>query len=116
MSPTTKPEIKNDPMYRLLQEGKIDEFNLRKSNGEEFDLTHCHLRAFDLRGLDAAGIDFSHSYFRQADIRGIDFSNSNLNGASLNGAQIAGCWFPKSLSPTEISLSVNHGTRIRHDC
>ena len=112
MSP--KLEIKTDPMYVLLRDDKIDEFNQRKSNGDSFDLTFCDLRGIDLRKLDADGIDFSGCYFRQADLRGIDFSNCNLEGASINGAKISGCYFPKAITADELSLSLHHGTRMRY--
>ncbi len=108
------PEIKSDPMYMLLREGKIEEFNKRKAQGESFDLTYCNMRTLDLRGLDADGIDFSNSYFRLADLRGVDFFNSRLEGASLNNAKVSGCLFPKELSADEIDLSLIYGTRMRY--
>jgi len=109
----SKPEIKQDPMYQLLREGKIKEFNQSKSSGESFDLCNSDLRGLDLRGLDADGIDFSHCYFRQADLRGIDFSTCNFEGASVNGAKISGCFFPRALSAEELNLSLAHGTKMR---
>jgi uncharacterized protein YjbI with pentapeptide repeats len=110
---THKPQIKQDPMYALLREGKITEFNNRKAAAEPFDLTDCDLRGLDLRGLDADGIDFSNCYFRQADLRGIDFSNSRIEGASINSAKISGCYFPVNISAEEVNLSLTHGTRMR---
>lgn len=109
-----KPQIKKDPMYVILRDEKISEFNKRKTQGETFDLTYCDFRGTDLRGIDADGIDFGSSYFRQADLRGIDLSNSNLLGASMHAAKISGCYFPKEISANEINLSLNHGTRIRY--
>lgn len=109
----SRPEIKQDFMYQLLREGRIEEFNLSRKNGEPIELRGCDMRGLDLRGLDADGIDFSHCYFRQADLRGIDFSKSNLEGASLNGAKISGCYFPVALSANELILSLTHGTRMR---
>lgn len=109
-----KPEIKKDPMYQLLREGKIEEFNKRKAAGKGCDLTFADLRGLDLRGLDAAGLDFSGSYFRQADLRGIDFTKANLEGASINGCKISGVYFPPQLDPAEIELSLLHGTRMRY--
>lgn len=108
------PEIKKDPMYQLLREGKIEDFNQRKAKGQACDLTFADLRGLDLRGLDAAGLDFSGSYFRQADLRGIDFTQANLQGASINGCKISGVYFPPGLSPEEITLSLLHGTRMRY--
>ncbi len=109
----SQPEIKQDFMYQLLREGKIEAFNQSKNDGESFDLRGCDLRGLDLRGLDADGIDFSGCYFRQADLRGIDFSKANLEGASINGAKISGCYFPKNIPADELALSLTHGTRIR---
>jgi uncharacterized protein YjbI with pentapeptide repeats len=109
-----KPVQYDDPMYRLLRDGNIKEFNRRKSQGESCDLTCCDLRNLDLRGLDAIGIDFSNGYFRGADLRGIDFSASRLEGASLNDAKISGAYFPTELTPEEILLSVDRGTRMRY--
>jgi len=109
-----RPQIKKDPLYVGLRDEKISNFNKKKSQGQECDLTNCDFRGIDLRGLDADGLDFSGCYFRQTDLRGIDFSNCNLQGASFNGAKISGCYFPKEISADEINLSLNHGTRIRY--
>ena len=108
------PRIPSDPMYQLLREGKVKDFNDRRALGEKVDLTNCDFRNVDLRGLDANGLDLRGSYFRQADLRGIDFSEAQLEGASINGAHISGTYFPKVLSSTEILLSFQHGTRIRY--
>lgn len=108
------PEIKDDPMYRLLREGAIEEFNSRRAAGESCDLVGCDLRTMDLRKLDARGLDLRDCYFRQADLRGIDFSETNLEGASINAAKISGAFFPKQLSAEEITLSLTHGTRMRY--
>jgi len=109
-----KPQIKTDPMYVLLRDEKVEEFNKRKAKGEACDLTYCDFRGIDLKGIDADGIDFTGCYFRQSDLRGIDFSKSNLQGSSINGAKISGCYFPNEMTADEIDLSLNHGTRIRY--
>ena len=108
------PRTHNDPMYRLLRYGKIDEFNARKAAGEKADLVNSDFRGLDLRGLDATGLDFSGAYFRQADLRGLDLSKANLEGASIHSARISGVYFPRLLSPAEITLSLNSGTRMRY--
>jgi len=107
------PEIKTDPMYQLLRDENIEEFNSRKAKGESCDLVGTDLRSMDLRGLDAIGLDMSRCYLRQADLRGIDFRMTNLEGASIKGAKISGAYFPVSLSPEEITLSLLHGTCMR---
>ena len=108
------PEIKDDPMYLLLRNGKIEEFNALKVHGHRCDLTAADLRGLDLRGIDAGGLDFSDSYFRQCDLRGVDFSQTKLEGASITGARISGALFPRELPAEEITLSLHHGTRMRY--
>ena len=78
-----KPLTYEDPLYQLLREGNVKEFNQRKAQGEKCELTSCDFRDLDLRGLDAAGIDFTDCYFRAADLRGVDFSKACLVGASI---------------------------------
>ncbi|HUK40037.1 MAG TPA: pentapeptide repeat-containing protein [Candidatus Acidoferrales bacterium] len=109
-----KPINFADPMYQLLRDGNVKEFNRRKAAGEQCNLTNCDLRNLDLRGFDAAGLDLSDSYLRNANLRAIDFSTARLEGASLNGAKISGFYFPVPLDPEEIALSVAHGTRLRY--
>jgi uncharacterized protein YjbI with pentapeptide repeats len=109
-----KPLNYDNPLYQLLRDGNVEEFNRRKAAGEGCDLTSCDLRNLDLRLIDATGLDFSNSYFRAADLRGVDFSSSRLEGASLNGAKISGAYFPPELTPEEIRLSIKHGTRMRY--
>jgi hypothetical protein len=45
----SKLRIPNDPMYRLLREGCITEFNVKKASGEKVDLRGCDLRGLDQR-------------------------------------------------------------------
>lgn len=108
------PQITDDPMYRLLREGAIEEFNQRRAGGEPCDLVGCDFRTLDLRKLDARGLDLRNCYFRQADLRGLDLTEANLDGASINAAKISGVYFPKELSAEEITLSLTHGTRMRY--
>lgn len=110
----TKPEFKDSEMYRLLRDENITEFNKRKEAGEICELTGADFRNLVLSGINADGIDFSGCYFRGCDLRGIDFSMSKLEGASIHDAQISGVLFPTSLRAEEISLSLNHGTRMRY--
>jgi len=115
LNTTLRPLTYADPMYQLLRDGDVVEFNRRKAAGQSCDLTHCDLRSLDLRGVDATGLDFSHCYFRNANLRGVDFSKSRLEGTSLNEAKIAGAYFPAELSAEEIALSVEHGARMRYN-
>lgn len=108
------PEFKDSEMYRLLRDENIEEFNKRKDAGEVCDLTGADFRNLVLKGIHSNGIDFSGCYFRGCDLRGIDFSLSKLDGASIHDAQISGVLFPTALRAEEISLSLNHGTRMRY--
>ena len=107
------PKILEHPLYQLLREGRIEEFNERRRSGEDCDIRGSDLRSLDLRELDTDGLDLRHCYLRQADLRGLDMSNTLLDGASINGAKISGTYFPLSLSAEEINLSLVHGTRMR---
>ena len=109
-----RPLTYDDPLFQLLRDGNVKEFNRRKGEKQSIAMTDCDFRHLDLRGLDASAVDFSNSYFRATDLRGIDFSNARLEGASLNSARISGVLFPAELAPEEITLSVNHGTRLRY--
>lgn len=108
------PYDKEDPQYQLLLDEKVGEFNDAKSSDQEIDLQGALFRGIDLRNLNADGLNFSDAYFRSADLRGIDFRKANLEGASLCDAKISGCYFPKQLSPNEIQMSVERGTRLRY--
>ncbi len=107
------PAISHDPMYQLLRDGKVDEFNAKKQAGEYCNLKGCDFRSLDLRGIDAVGLDFRGAYFRQADLRGLDLRGSLLDGCSLNAAKISGTYFPLNIPAQEILLSLEHGTRLR---
>lgn len=110
-----EPIISHDPLYRLLRDGQIEQFNQRVKSGEVADLTSCDFRHTNLQGLIADKLDLSNGYFRQADLRGIDFrACKSLEGASIHGAKISGVYFPEALSPEEITLSLQHGTRLRY--
>lgn len=109
-----RPKISTDPLYRLLREGKVDEFNQRIAAGEKADLVGCDFRHVNLQQLITDGLDFSDSYFRQTDLRGIDFSKClSLEGVSIHGAKISGVRFPADIKADEILLSLEFGTRMR---
>ncbi len=110
----TKPRISQDPMYVLLREGKVEEFNAEREAGKNCDLTGCNMSRIDLRNLNADGLDLSDCYFRMADLRGLDLRKANLEGASFATANISGVYFPNHLSVEEIQMSITHGTRVRY--
>ena len=108
------PRMPSDPMFWLLREGRVEEFNRRRAAGTSCDLRRCNLRGIDLRGLEAGGLDLSDCDLRQADLRGVDLSGTKLEGASIHGAHISGAYFPGELSAQEIELSLRTGTRMRY--
>ena len=109
------PRISDNPLYRLLRIGKIDEFNQRIAAGETVDLKGCDFRHINLQQLNADGLDFSDSYFRQSDLRGVDFSKCiNFEGASIHAAKISGARFPREIRADETLLSLEYGTRLRY--
>lgn len=114
MPSTTRPLISDDPLYQLLRDGKVQEFNEQRAAGKTPDLSGLDFRGLDLRELDAHGLDLSNGYFRQADLRGVDFSETRLEGASINAAKISGALLPRELDAEEITLSLIHGTRMRY--
>lgn len=109
-----KPVIHQNPMYQLLRNERVEEFNQRKARGEQGVLAGGDYRGLDLRLLDAAGLDFSNAYFRNTDLRGVDFRATCLEGASMAEAHISGCYFPPELPAEEIRLSLEIGTRMRY--
>ena len=108
------PQISQNPLYLLLRDEKVKEFNQRKAAGESCDLSDCDFRGLDLRTLDANGLNLKNAYFRGADLRGIDFRQANMEGASLASAQVSGAYFPHQIEASELMMSINHGTRIRY--
>jgi uncharacterized protein YjbI with pentapeptide repeats len=109
-----KPEIKADPLYQMLRQEDVDGFNAHRDQLDTSHLKSGDYRGRDLRKLNARGLDFSNAYFRHTDLSGIDFRETNLEGASLLDAKVSGVYFPEGLSPEEIRLSLDHGTRLRY--
>ncbi|MEE4659859.1 MAG: pentapeptide repeat-containing protein [Halieaceae bacterium] len=110
----TKPTISDDPLYQLLRNEQIREFNEQRDKLDTSQLKSGDYRGRDLRNMNATGLDFSDSYFRNSDLRGIDFRQTNLEGASLIDAKVSGVYFPDALSAEEIRLSLETGTRLRY--
>ena len=109
-----KPFIKQDPLYQLLRNEDIKEFNEQRDRLDASELKQGDYRGRDLRNMNATGLDFSNSYFRNSDLSGIDFRETNLEGASLLDAKLSGTYFPSELDATEIRLSRDTGTRMRY--
>jgi uncharacterized protein YjbI with pentapeptide repeats len=114
MADNVKPKIKTDPLYQMLRQEDVDAFNANRDSMDTSQLCSGDYRGRDLRKMNAKGLDFSNAYFRNADLSGIDFRETNLEGASLMDAKVSGVYFPVELSPEEIRLSLDHGTRLRY--
>lgn len=115
MENDSQPKASAHPLYMLLHGEDVEEFNNQREANDDFSvLKGLDFRGLDLRGADLHGFDLSDAYFRQTDLRGIDLRTCNLEGASLRSAKISGTYFPVELSPEEILMSLNHGTRLRY--
>ncbi len=112
LSQIDQPVISDDPLYLMIREKRIEEFNNQRS--ESCDFSGLDFRGVDLRGIHTDNINFSGCYFFGSDLRGLDLSNCQLQGASIHNAHIAGVLFPNQLSATEIQLSHQEGTRMRY--
>lgn len=110
----SQPKRPDHEMYALLQDEHVDQFNQKRAEGVEFDLSDLDLRALDLRDLNTKGLHLTNCYLRNTNLSGLDLSDCNLEGASMFQAHISGTLFPKELAPEEIRLSVDLGTRLRN--
>ncbi|WP_198912542.1 pentapeptide repeat-containing protein [Desulfuromonas acetoxidans] len=115
MENDSQPKNSAHPLYMLLHSEEIEDFNTQREAHDDFSvLKGLDFRGLDLRGAELTGFDLSDGYFRQTDLRGLDLRTCNLEGASLRSAKISGTYFPDELSPDEILMSLNHGTRLRY--
>ena len=76
----------NYEAVRLLQSGKISEFNDKRAI--EFKI--LSLRDADLRDADLMGANLSRSDLDGADLMGANLSGADLMGANLSGARLVG--------------------------
>ncbi|MCH8857931.1 MAG: pentapeptide repeat-containing protein, partial [Proteobacteria bacterium] len=60
---------------------------------------------------DLTGAILTEAYLRGADLRGEDLRHMDLEGCSFLHAKVCGTYFPESISPEEIRLSIEHGQR-----
>jgi uncharacterized protein YjbI with pentapeptide repeats len=91
----------NYEAVRLLQSGKINEFNdkraiefrnlsLRDADLRDADLRDADLRDADLRDADLRDADLRDADLRDADLMGANLSRSDFDGADLMGANLSG--------------------------
>ncbi len=113
MTTMLKPRMLDDESFRCLRAGDTAGFGQSARDRGEIDLSNSNLRGSDLRKFDLSRFVLRGAYLREANLRGQDLSNHDLAGCSLRNAKVAGVLFPDDLSPEEIQLSLEHGTRLR---
>jgi uncharacterized protein YjbI with pentapeptide repeats len=109
----TRPSFPDDEAYRCLRSAEIDEFHRLIAKRDRVDFSNSDLRGVDFRKVDVTRLVIRGSYLRDADLRGLDLRKLNLEGVSLYHAKVSGTYFPENLSPEEIRMSVELGTRLR---
>ena len=107
------PKFIDDPAFRDLRENDIEQFKQHVAGRKQVDFSSADLRGVDLRNVDVCRLILKDAYLRDADLRGLDLRCLDMDGCSIHGAQISGTYFPINLSPQEIALSVQYGTRLR---
>jgi N-acetylglutamate synthase-like GNAT family acetyltransferase len=107
----TDPKRSSDPLYKLLRNEQVAEFNEQREAEKSYDFRGCTFRGSDLRGLDAHGLDMRDAYFRDADLRGVDLRQTQLDGASLGSAKISGAYFPNDIAADEIRFRAQNAPR-----
>ncbi|MGB5090717.1 MAG: P-loop NTPase fold protein, partial [Nitrososphaeraceae archaeon] len=81
----------NYEAVRLLQSGKINEFNDKRAiEFKILSLRDADLRDADLRDADLMGANLSRSDLDGADLMGANLSGADLMGANLSGARLVG--------------------------
>ena len=81
----------NYEAIKLLQSGKINEFNdKRASEFKILSMREADLRDADLRDADLMGANLSGSDIDGADLMGANLSGADLMGANLSGARLVG--------------------------
>ena len=86
----------NYEAVKLLQSGKINEFNDKRAiefkilTMREADLREADLRDADLRDADLRDADLRDADLRDADLRDADLMGANLSGCDLDGADLMG--------------------------
>ena len=81
----------NYEAVRLLQSGKINEFNDKRAiEFKILSLRDADLRDADLRDADLMGANLSRSDLDGVDLMGANLSGADLMGANLSGARLVG--------------------------
>ena len=108
-----KPSFIDDPAYKCLRVSDFEGFHKQVANRDHVDFSHANLRGVDFRQSDLSKVILTGAYLRDADLRGLDLREMDLEGCSLIHAKVSGTYFPPNLSPEEIRMSLEYGTRLR---
>lgn len=99
--------------FNHLHANEIDKFHKAIKDLDSVDFANTSLRGADFRTTDLSRVVIQGAYLMGADLRGVDLRHHDLEGTSLHNALISGVYFPNNVTPSEIIMSVEHGTRIR---
>ena len=106
-------EPKELEAFHYLHSHQINLFHDAIAGKAMVDFSGTSLRGVDLRRVDIRRVNIKGAYMRGADVRGVDLRHHDLEGTSLHDALISGAYFPNNVSPQEITMSVELGTRLR---
>jgi uncharacterized protein YjbI with pentapeptide repeats len=81
----------------LLVNGKVEEFNAKRSRRGTLDLFGADLAGARLPGVDLSGTNLEKADLSGADLTDAIFARSNLSGADLTGATLVGVMAIKSV-------------------
>ncbi|MHB8969129.1 MAG: pentapeptide repeat-containing protein [Pirellulaceae bacterium] len=110
----SKPQFLDDEAFRHLRAADFESYDRATERRQAVDFTGADLRGVDFRSVDSLNkIILRDAYLRDVDFRGCDLRQVDLTGASIHNAKIAGVYFADNLTPLEIQLSIQHGTRLR---
>jgi uncharacterized protein YjbI with pentapeptide repeats len=107
-------DIRRAQRPQELFEENRQKFNEAVARGLVPDFSRQNLSDLDLTGFDLHNANLAGAYLRGVILGGVDLTEANLHGASLKGARVSGCLLPSEIPATEIVLSLEKGTRIRH--
>ena len=107
------PSFPDDRAFKCLRVGDLDGYHEAIRNRQVVDFSGVDLRGTDFRKVDLSKVILRNAYLKDADFRGCDLRHIDLEGTSLRNAKVSGAYFPDNLSPEELRLSIDLGTRLR---
>jgi uncharacterized protein YjbI with pentapeptide repeats len=109
-----KPRFPDNEIFQALRAGNSEAFSrLVMGHGRPVDFSNADFRGTDFRGVELTNVIIAGAYLKDADLRGVDLRHVDLEGCSLHKANVGGTYFPENVSPAEICMSLEYGTRLR---